>query len=173
MNVKPRLGPTDPLVIQAFAGIYKSSAKIFFRINPNGTHQQIAVFRALDNINITHDNKTALIKAFGFEQLAYISRRMKAAMAAQKANKKPKRARVTDADGDEDEIEDEPESAVGKKNPQYSLVRQNNGLYGCFDGREGAVIAMFRTKDEAEAFVEEQLHGGWTFKPFYGNKVGG
>jgi hypothetical protein len=165
MNIKPRLLSDHPLVQAAFAGIYKSSAKIFFRINPDGSHQQIPVFRALDSVNITHENKTELIHSFLFPTLPYSSERMRM-----------KAALATDADNDEDDIPDDEADAhplSGKKNQQYSLVRQNNNMYGCFDGREGEVIAMFRTKVEAEAFIDEQLHGGWTFKPFYGNKIGG
>src|ERR1700736_585301 len=118
MNTKPRLDPDDPQIKAAFSGVYKSSAKVFFRINPDGSHRQIPVFRELDGINITHDCKMALIKEFPFEQLSYLSQRMKAALAAAK---KPKRLNATDDDEDK-ELESDFSEFSGAKKSQYSLV---------------------------------------------------
>ncbi len=106
-------------------------------------------------------NKMAIIKEFPFERQAYLSERMKAALAVAK---KPKRINATDDNEDNESESDVSEFACGKKS-QYSLVRQNNGLYGCFDGREGAVVAMFHTKAEAKIVIAELLHG-WSLKRF-------
>jgi hypothetical protein len=173
MTIKPRLGPNDPLVQAAFAGIYKSSQKMHFKINPEtGNHEKIGVCKALSGVDITYENKMQLVHSFPFPCLPYSSA-SKQALA--KANKKLKPVRMVADDGDEEGIDEEPESDVHSMNGkkcQYSLVEQNNGYWGCFDGREGTVV-LFKAREEARDYIEDLLHGRDSFRSFYGNKVGG
>jgi hypothetical protein len=74
MNTKPRLGPDDQLIKAAFTGIYKSSQKVHFRINPvTGEHEKVGVCRALAGVDITYENKMELVHSFPFPSLAYSS----------------------------------------------------------------------------------------------------
>jgi hypothetical protein len=175
MNIKPRLGPDDPLIKKAFEGIYKSSQKMHFKINPaTGDHEKVGVAKALEGVDITYENKMLLVQSFPFPSLAYSSA-SKQALALAKVNKKRKPVRMTVADTDEaddlsdGEMEDDAFSVSGKK-CQFSLVQQ--GLYwGCYDGREGTVV-LFRTRGEAAAYIEDLLHGRDSFRTFYGKKGG-
>jgi hypothetical protein len=69
---------------------------------------------------------------------------------------------------EEDTVE-ETKGVNSRENTRYSLVEQNNGYYGCFDGKEGELI-LFRTREEAEAFINDRMHGGSNFKAFYWSK---
>lgn len=177
MNTKPRLGPDHPLVLEAFSGIYKSSQKMHFRINPEtGDHEKVGVCKALDGVDITYENKMNLVHSFPFPSLAYSSP-SKRALALATANRKLKPVRVAaPADTDEDDLaDDEPEAdapSVSGKKSQYSLVHHNNGYFGCYDGREGTVV-LFKTLQQAKDYIEDLLHGRDGFRSFYGNKVGG
>jgi hypothetical protein len=175
MNVKPRLGPDDPLIQAAFEGIYKSSKKMHFRINPDtGNHEKVGVCKALSGVDITYENKMDLVHSFPFPSLAYTSAN-KRAIEQVKANRKLKPVRVAADDGDEDGIDEEADLDVqplGGKKCQYSLVEQSNGYWGCYDGREATVV-LFKTREEARDYIEDLLHGRNSFRSFYGNKVGG
>jgi hypothetical protein len=169
MNSKPHLSIDDPLIQAAFEGVYKSGKRLFFRINPEGHHHKIAVVHALDDIAITYENKMGLIASFPFPMLAYSSERMKMKAAA-----KPKVVRVAAAaDADEDDIAEEEAhvASVSGKKSQYSLVHQNNGYWGCYDGREATVV-LFKTLQQAKDYINDLLHGRDSFRSFYGNKIG-
>jgi hypothetical protein len=173
VKIKPHLGADDPLILQAFAGIYKSSAKMHFRINPEtGDHEKVGVCKALAGLDITYENKMELVHSFPFPSLPYSSA-SKQALALAKANKKPKRIRVTVADDEEEEIEEEAEvdAVLNSKKCQYSLVQQGN-YWGVFCGRDATVV-LFKTREEARDYIEDLLHGRDSFRTFYGNKVGG
>ena len=163
MNTKPRLGPDDPLIQAAFAGIFKSSKKMHFRINSEtGNHEKVGVCKALEGVPITYKNKMELVHCFPFPSLAYTSEN-KRAIEHSKANRKLKPVRVAVAVDDEEE---EPEADatvdlanefVGGKKWQYSLVQQGE-YWGCYDGREATVV-LFKTKAEAEEHLQDILHG--------------
>lgn len=166
MNIKPRLGPDDPLVQAAFAGIFKSSKKMHFRINPEtGNHEKVGLCKALAGVDITYENKMRIIKSFPFSLLPYSSENKKAIEQA-KANRKVKPVRVVEAD-DEEEIEQEAEvdAISNSKKNQYSLVQQGK-YWGCYDGREATVV-LFKTKGEAEEHLQDILHGRDSYRISY------
>jgi hypothetical protein len=94
---------------------------------------------------------------------------------AARGRPKEKRQRLKSVPDDEEIPEEEAEAdanSVGrKKNTQYSLVHQNNGYWGCYDGREGTLV-LFATIQQAKDYIEDLLHGRDSFRSFYGNKVG-
>jgi hypothetical protein len=167
VQIKLKLGPDDPLVQAAFAGVYRSGIRPFFKIDPDtGEHQKINVGKALKDLPIGYDNKVHLIHTFPFPQLEYQSERMKAVAAA--TERRPK-VTVGDNDKGDDLSEDELDEAVSKKNPRYSLIRQGK-YWGCYDGNETTVV-LFQSRKEAQQHIWERLHHRDTFTAFYGGKV--
>jgi hypothetical protein len=167
MKARPHLGPDHPLVLQAFAGIYRSSAKMHFRINPEtGNHEKLGLCKALAGVDITYVNKMDLIKSFPFPSLAYTSANKRAIEQA-KANKKLKPVRVAVAvDDEEEEPESDANEFVGGKKCQYSLVQQGE-YWGCFDGREATVV-LFKTRAEAQEHLQDIVHGRDGYHITYG-----
>jgi hypothetical protein len=169
MNTKPRLGPDHPQIQAAFSGIYKSSAKMHFRINPvTGEHEKVGVCKALEGVPITYENKMEIIHCFEFPLLPYSSANKRAIEQA-KANKKLKPVRVAAIDRDEEGIDDEAEpddQPMGGKKCQYSLVQQGE-YWGCFDAREATVV-LFKTKGEAQEHLQDILHGRDGYRISYG-----
>jgi hypothetical protein len=144
MNTKPRLGPDDPLIQAAFSGIYKSSAKMHFRINPEtGEHEKVGVCKALEGLDITYENKMQLVHSFPFPFLAYSSA-SKQALALAKANKKLKPVRVAAA-ADEEETDEQPDELPSvendKVNKHFYIVQQGSywGVFNASGGNGGSL----------------------------------
>jgi hypothetical protein len=177
--VKLKLGPDDPLVQQALSGIYKSSCgRLFFKIDElTGEHRKVSVARELASLDVTHDNRKALIRSYLFEELPYASEPMKKKAAAAAKITQP-RAQLVVEDGDsyndstddelqEDVPEEEPKGVNSRIVERYSLVETNSGLWGCYDGTDGD-LTLFHTQAEARPFLHDLIYGGSGFKAFYG-----
>jgi hypothetical protein len=168
----------DEPVKLLLSGIFKSGKTVFFKIDSNGIHEKVNVSLALRSLNMSHGAVSRLIAAYDWPKLQYYSEAMRKADAARgkPREKRPRLTRPSDTESDEDEIaEDETEEDVPSgtdKKCQYSLVHQNNGYWGCYDGREGTVV-LFKTLQQAKDYIEGLLHGRDGFRSFYGNKVGG
>jgi hypothetical protein len=175
MQIKLKLGPDDPLVQAAFAGVYRSGIRPFFKIDPEtGEHQKINVGNALKDLPISYDNKVLLIHTFPFPQLEFQSERMKAAAAAQ-AMAKERMPRVTvedEVEGDdisENELDEAVTTAGSRKNARFSLVQQGE-YFGCYCSQDATVV-LFKTRQEAQQYIWDRLHHRDTFHSFYGGKV--
>jgi hypothetical protein len=99
-----------------------------FRIHPEtGEHEKVGVCKALEGVPITYENKMELVHSFPFPSLPYSSA-SKQALALAKANKKLKPVKTVADHGDEEDLEEEPESdahSVNGRKCQYSLVQQS------------------------------------------------
>jgi hypothetical protein len=165
MNTKPRLGPDDPLVQAAFKGIYKSSKKMHFRINPEtGNHEKVGVCKALEGVPITYENKMQLVHSFPFPSLAYSSP-SKSALALAKDNRKEKPVRVA-AGTDGEEPEDLPAAKDDKVNKHFYIVEQGN-YFGVYNAME-ATADLYKTRAEAEEHLRDILHGRDGYRISYG-----
>jgi hypothetical protein len=166
MNTKPRLNIDNPLIQAAFTGIYKSGKRLFFRVNPEGHHQKIAVIHALDDIAITYENKMELIASFSFPLLDYSSERMKMKAAAV-VNRKPKAIRTAsefagvaaaaDEEEAEEELEDMPAAKNDKANKHLYIIEQGK-YFGVYNAME-ATVDLYKTRAEAQEHLQEILHG--------------
>jgi hypothetical protein len=166
----------DAPVKLLLSGIFKSGKTVFLKVDSTGKHEKVNVGLILRTLNLSHGAVSRLIAAFPWPELKYYSDAMRKADAARgkPREKRPRLTRTSDNETDQEEIaEDETEEdGPSDKKCQYSLVHQNNGYWGCYDGREATVV-LFKTAQQARDYIEGLLHGRDSFRSFYGNKVGG
>jgi hypothetical protein len=175
--MKLQLGPEDPLVKQALAGIFKSTCgRLFYKIDElTGEHRKVSVARQLASLNITEHNRKSLVRSYMFTELPYASERMKQKAEAL-ANRKPRVARlaVKEVDGydfaqDEpiaEEPEEEAKTVKPGKNCHYYLVQQNQ-YWGVFNAQDGGQV-LFTDREQAEQYMQDLLHHWDGFRGYYG-----
>ena len=150
----------DPVIKEAFGSIYKSSEKIYFRIDPvTQEHKTVNLSDILRGVGVTFDNIALLIPAYRFPVLAYESSLMKKKAAAQ-ARSKDAKARLLE---DNEENLSEEEISNSKR---YSLTQQSNGYYGAWDEWEATEV-LFTTQEEAIEHIHQLIHGEEVFRHVY------
>jgi hypothetical protein len=161
----------DAPVKLLLSGIFKSGKTVFFKVDSTGKHEKVNVGLILRTLNLSHGAVSRLIAAFPWPELKYYSDAMRKADAARgkPREKRPRLTRTSDNEADQEEIaEDETEEdGPSDKKCQYSLVHQNNGYWGCYDGREATVV-LFKTKSEAQEHLQDILHGRDGYHISYG-----